>query len=97
MREKKRGKSKSTGTHRPTPPGEGLSRDLAQYVTTKQAAEMLGVAAEHINHLIYSGRVRAMKMGRDWLVFRPSVEQYYRTKSPKGKPTSRPPKLARQK
>ncbi len=73
---------------------EPMSDDLSRYVTTREAAEMLGVATEHINHLLLRGKLRGIKPGgRDWLVFTPSIEKYNETKSAKGRPRSRKPKL----
>jgi len=42
---------------------------LAKYVATDQAAKFLGVLPAFVNHLIYDSRVKAMKVGRDWLGF----------------------------
>ncbi len=69
---------------------EPMSTDLSQYVTTKQAAEMLGVAQDHINHLLLSGKLRGIKPGGwGWLVYKPSIEQYEKSRSPQGRPRSR--------
>jgi len=37
-------------------------------LTTRQAAETLGVTTERILALIYAGRLPAQKVGRDWLI-----------------------------
>lgn len=90
---KKRGKASATkkaeGTNQP------LSSSLGLYVTTKQAAELLGVADAQIRHLLLVKRIGGIKPGHDWLVFRPSLEAYFRTKPKKGKPPSHVPKLAK--
>ena len=79
---------------RANPKEEEMSKDLTQYVTTKQAAEMLGgVATEHINHLILDGKVKAIKFGKAWMVYVPSLRKYRETKSPKGRPPSRAPQM----
>ena len=51
---------------------EVMSNDLSQYVTTKQAAEMLGLATTSINHLLAAGRIKGKKLGTIWLVYTPS-------------------------
>lgn len=66
-----------------------MSTDLRQYVTTKQAAEMLGVATEHINRLLIEKRLQGQKLGYSWLVFIPSIEKYQATKSKRGRPPSK--------
>jgi excisionase family DNA binding protein len=71
-----------------------MSKDLTQYVTTKQAAEMLGVTQDFINALLIKGKLRGVKPGGwNWLVYAPSVQKYLDTKSDRGRPTSRTPKL----
>lgn len=71
-----------------------MSKDLTQYVTTRQAAEMLGVAPDHVNHLIRVGKLRGNKLGGwSWLVYVPSVQKYLETKSDRGRPTSKEPTL----
>jgi len=70
-----------------------MSKDLTQYVTTKQAAELLGVDRTHINRLLIEKRIKGVKVGGwNWLVFLPSLEKYQHTKAHSGKPSSRPPK-----
>jgi len=70
-----------------------MTKDLTKYVTTEQAAQMLGVLPTSINHLIYDSKLKAKKMGRDWFVFVPSLEKYQQTKSKRGRPPSGSPKL----
>ncbi len=64
------------------------SYDLTDYVTTPQAAELLGMKTTSVNHLLHSGRLLGIKLGRDWLIYRSSVREYVRSKSSKGRPTS---------
>ncbi len=66
-----------------------MTTDLTQYVTTAQAAKMMGVWPEHVNHLLIAGKIKGQKFGPTWMVFTPSVEQYQATKSTKGRPPSR--------
>ncbi|MBM3129235.1 MAG: helix-turn-helix domain-containing protein [Chloroflexi bacterium] len=70
-----------------------LSKDLSKYVTTKQAAEMLGVGQEHVRKLLGRSKVKGIHIGRDWLVFVPSLEKYVGTKSSKGRPPSGTPHI----
>jgi excisionase family DNA binding protein len=70
-----------------------MSKDLTKYVTTRQAAELFGVGQEHIRKLLIRGKVKGMQMGRDWIVFVPSIERYMNTKSPKGRPPSGTPQI----
>lgn len=70
-----------------------MSKDLTQYVTTKQAAELMGVHYSQIALLLREHRIKGIKMGHDWLVFAPSLEKYTATKSPKGRPPKNEPQL----
>jgi excisionase family DNA binding protein len=74
--------------------GTPMSDSLSDYVTTKEAAELLGIRPDSVQHLLTSGRLKGFQVGREWLVFKPSIEEYYRTKAASGKPTSRTPKIA---
>lgn len=72
---------------------DDLGSDLNQFVTTGEAAELLGVIRSSVNHLIYSGRIQGKKFGRDWLIYRPSLISYLQSKSTKGRPSTNSPRL----
>lgn len=56
-------------------------------MTTKEAAEALGISIRRVQKLIQEGRLKATKKGRDWNISRKSVEEYpdTRKRKPKGK------------
>lgn len=70
-----------------------LKNYLAKHVTTREAAEMLGVGQKHISLLIERGKLQATKVGYSWLVFAPSLEKYLANKSKRGRPSSGTPTL----
>ncbi len=70
------------------------SNDLRQYITTLQASDLLGLLPTSINHLLSAGKLQGVKIGRDWFVYRPSIQAYLKRKSSKGRPSSKPPKMA---
>ena len=45
-------------------------------MTSSQAAELLGVSQSRIRQLAITGKLTAVKFGRDWQIDRASVEQY---------------------
>jgi len=49
-------------------------RSLERYLTTAQAAKLLGVSQARVRALIANGDVRATKAGHDWSVLRSDVE-----------------------
>ncbi|MBI5651468.1 MAG: helix-turn-helix domain-containing protein [Chloroflexi bacterium] len=73
--------------------GDDDEMNLRKYVTTRQAAVMLGVGQEHIRKLLSASKVKGIKLGHDWLVFAPSMEKYFETKSNRGRPRSKTPQL----
>ncbi|MGB8645617.1 MAG: helix-turn-helix domain-containing protein [Anaerolineae bacterium] len=86
-------KSKPKAASSPGAEEEPMSTDLSQYVTTKQAAEMMGVDDSSVRHLLIGGRLRGQKIGSEWLVYKPSIERYEQTKSAGGRPRSGKPKV----
>lgn len=69
------------------------TESLSQYVTTLQAAEMLGVTRFQVIHLLTIKKITGIKWARDWLIYAPSVQKYLETKSRRGRPSSKTPKL----
>ena len=47
-----------------------------EIMTTKQAAELLGIAPASVSRLIRQDKLKGERFGRDWLVYRESVEIY---------------------
>lgn len=51
-------------------------------LTTQQASQYLGVTPQRVLALIHSGRLPAVKLGRDWLIARQDLEKF--EKRPQG-------------
>jgi excisionase family DNA binding protein len=47
-----------------------------QWISTKEAAEIIGVTRDHVTHLLRTGQLTGEKFVRDWMVDRVSVEDY---------------------
>ena len=77
----------------PEPTGDDEMKNLNEYVTTRQAAELLGVNRFWIVRLIAAKKIKATKVGHNWLVFTPSLEIYLATKSKRGRPASGKPTI----
>jgi excisionase family DNA binding protein len=58
----------------------GLSRAggqrLPDYVSTEEAAEILGYHVKHIRDMAASGKLRADKKAGVWWIYRESVDEY---------------------
>ncbi len=50
--------------------------DLADYMTTEEAAKKLGFHIDHIRRMLRLGDLEGLKVGPTWLVSRASVTQY---------------------
>lgn len=46
------------------------------YVTSREAARSLGYTIQHVRRLVREKRLDGMKLGRDWLVLRSSIEAF---------------------
>jgi excisionase family DNA binding protein len=70
-----------------------MRQDLSKYVTTRQAAELLGVNRFWIVRLLANEKIKGHKLGHDWIVFAPSLEKYRETKSKRGRPSTKEKQL----
>ena len=51
--------------------------DLAEFMTTQEAAKILGFHIQSIRHMIRTGKLEGLKIGgKTWLVSKKSVEKY---------------------
>lgn len=53
--------------------------DLADFITTEEAAKLLQYHVEHVRRMLREGDIKGAKIGKDWLVLRTSVEEYIST------------------
>ena len=61
-----------------------------EWITTQEAAKIIGVTRNHIRYLIRYGKLEAKKFGRAWMVSRKSAEEYAATeRKPGPKPQSK--------
>ena len=59
--------------------------ELGNYLTITEAAELRGVSRQAIFELIKRGRLKATRLGRQWLIRKSDVRRF------KAKPAGRPP------
>jgi excisionase family DNA binding protein len=64
------------------------------FITTKSAAEILGVTPVRVRQLIQQGQLAAEKRGRDHLLNKKEVQRFNRLGR---RPGGRPPKTAKRK
>ena len=46
------------------------------YLSTEEAAEVMGYSRQHVRVLIHEGRLKGDRVGKNWLVSRSSVQDY---------------------
>lgn len=56
------------------------NEDRMDFLTTKEAATIIGVSQKMVQSLIRRGRLPAQKIGRDWMIRREDVENHERGK-----------------
>ena len=49
---------------------------LGEWITPREAAEMIGVTSDHVRYLARTGAIEAQKFGYAWMLKRISVEAY---------------------
>ena len=60
-----------------------MRKYIPDAIDTKDAATIVGVTARRIRYMAESGRLIAVKLGRDWLISRASVEAYLASRAAK--------------
>ena len=59
--------------------------DLADYMSTEEAARKLGFHIDHVRRLLREGDLEGVKVGITWLVSRKSVDAYLKETEGLGK------------
>jgi excisionase family DNA binding protein len=58
--------------------------DSQELITISVAAQRFGLSPQYLRDIARSGRLKAQKIGRDWLTTPADVEAYIRSRSKKG-------------
>ncbi len=59
--------------------------DKDELITLAQAAERYGFSHIHLRQLAQSGRLKARKLGRDWITTSADMEAYIRSRKKTGR------------
>ncbi len=51
---------------------------MAEWITTKEAAQLTGYTPVHIRRLVSAGKIKGQRWGRDWQIDRQSLMTYIR-------------------
>lgn len=58
---------------------------MNKLITSAQAAKQLGFSADYIRHLILEGKIKAEKIGRNWVLYPSAIKNIKRVRSRKVK------------
>jgi len=64
----------------------------AEFLTSKEAANILGVIPRRVLQFIKEGRLPATKIGRPWFIKRSDLEEFMRIERPSGNLSGKPRK-----
>ena len=62
-----------------------MIKSKSNYVTSAEAAESLGFSPDHVRKLINQGRIKAEKLGRNWIIEKKSLDKIHRQRFPRHK------------
>ena len=60
------------------------SDPVDELISLTQAAEMFGLAADYLRQLVLRGRLKARKIGRNWVTTAADVQAYIASRKPIG-------------
>ena len=60
-----------------------MIKNKDHYLTTFEVAQKIGVTPDHIRRLIMQGKIKAEKLGNNWLVKPASIKNITRQRKPK--------------
>jgi excisionase family DNA binding protein len=60
------------------------SDPVDELISLTQAAEMCGLAADYLRQLVLRGRLKARKIGRNWVTTAADVQAYIASRKPIG-------------
>ncbi len=71
---------------------QALQRIMENLIPTREAAERLGVSQQQIGYLAREGRIVGTQVGREWVIYAPSIDAYLASKGTAGRPPKHRPR-----
>ena len=62
-----------------------MIKNKANYLTSAEAAHSLGFSPDHVRKLILQGKIKAEKLGRNWIIEKKNLDKIHRLRFPKHK------------
>ena len=66
------------------------SDSIDDLISLEEASKISGLSSAHLRHLVSSGKVWGMKIGRNWVTKKSAIEAYLKKKRKPGRPSSSP-------
>lgn len=64
-----------------------MIRSKSNYLTSAEAAEVLGISHDYVRKLILLGKIKAEKLGRNWIIDKKNINKVHRQRFPRHKET----------
>lgn len=62
-----------------------MIKNKANYMTSTEAAKILGFTSDHVRKLIYQGKIKGEKLGRNWIIEKRYLDKIHRQRFPRNK------------
>lgn len=62
-----------------------MKKSRSNYITAAEAAQLLGFSHDHVRKLILRGKIKAEKLGRNWIIEKKNLEHVQRQRFPRHK------------
>jgi excisionase family DNA binding protein len=62
-----------------------IKHHKGQYMTSLEAAQLLGLTQDYVRKLILQGKIKALKLGHNWLCTRKAIKHIKRQRFPRDK------------
>jgi excisionase family DNA binding protein len=62
-----------------------MIKNTANYLTSLEASKLVGVTPDHIRKMILRGKIKALKLGHNWLIQRKELAKINRQRFPRKK------------
>lgn len=64
-----------------------MIKDKDNYLTSAEVAQVLGFSHDYVRKLILTGKIKAEKLGRNWIVNEKNIRKIQRQRFPQQKET----------
>jgi excisionase family DNA binding protein len=59
---------------------------IEKLISLSEASEFSGLSSDHLRRLAEQNKLKALKIGRNWITSREAIEDYLKQRNPPGRP-----------